>query len=64
MSLRVHETLPQAGDVVMLDATSGVDRIDSKIFRLVTPSPAGSLPLGTIVCSLESESVLTEAFIM
>ena len=64
MSLRVHETLPQAGDVVMLDATSGVDRIDSKVFRLVTPSPAGSLPLGTIVCSSESESVLTEAFTM
>ena len=50
MSGRMHETLPQAGDVVMMDATSGIDRIDSKVFWLVMLSPAGAYIIRIRIC--------------
>ena len=61
MTNRVHSTLPQAGDIVFIDSTSSLDRVDSKYFRLLTVSPAGGLPLGAIITSSESEEILTEA---
>ena len=35
---RVHETVPQSGELVLVDATSNLDRNDSKLFHLVCPS--------------------------
>ena len=52
-------TVPSADKVVMLDASFGLDRIDRK-FSCQSPSPAGSMHIGTIVCSSKSEAVLTE----
>ena len=37
----------------MVDATSNLDRNDSKIFHLVCPSVIGALPLGEIVTTRE-----------
>ena len=48
---RVHENLPQAGDIVLVDATSNLDRHDTKLFHMVCPSPADGLPLGNILTS-------------
>ena len=48
---RVHENVPQAGDIVLMDATSNLDRHDTKLFHLVCPTPAGGLPLGNILTS-------------
>ena len=62
LSRRVHKVLPQAGDIVYVDATSNLDRQDSKLVKFMTCSPAGGLPLGFVVTSSESEKVLTEAF--
>ena len=62
MTLRVHATLPQAGDIVLVDSTGAVDRVNSKYFRFLTVSPAGALPLGAVITSSESKSVLKEAF--
>ena len=64
LTLRVHKSLPQSGDVVMIDATSNLDRCDSKVFRIVTPSPGGAMPLGTIIVSSESQAILVKAFAM
>ena len=38
---RVHRTIPQCGDLLLLDATSNLDRSDSKLFHFITPSSIG-----------------------
>ena len=63
LSKRVHKLLPQAGDIVYVDATSNLDRQDSKLVKFMTCSPAGGLPLGFIVTKSESEITLTAAFV-
>ena len=62
LMLRVHKNVKQAGDICGVDSTGNVDRIDSRVFHFVCPSPAGSLPLATLITSSESEDVLTEGF--
>ena len=37
------ECVPQSGDIVLIDATSNLDRQDTKLFQLLTCSPAGGL---------------------
>ena len=44
------------------DATSNLDRQDSKLFRIMTCSPAGGLPLGIIITSSEDEETLKKWF--
>ena len=43
----VHKNQPQAGDIVYVDATPNLDRIQSLMFT--THPPAGGLPLGFVV---------------
>ena len=62
LSQRVHEILPQAGDIVYVDATSNLDRQDSKLVKFMTCSPAGGMPLGFIITNSESEKSLIKAF--
>ena len=50
---RVHETVPQSGEMVLIDATSNLDRQDSKLFHLVCPSVIGALPVGVIITTRE-----------
>ena len=45
---RVHKMIPQSGDLVFLDATSNLDRSDSKLFHFMTPSSIGGLPVATM----------------
>ena len=59
---RVHTNLKQSGDICVVDGTSNLDLSDSKYYRFITCSPAGGLPIGWIVCSNESEEMLTAAF--
>ena len=55
----------QSSDVVnMIDATSGLDRCDSKIFWIVMPSPGGAMPLETLFVSSEWQDILVKAFEM
>ena len=61
-SRRVHQHLPQAGDIVLVDATSNLDRHDTKLFHIICPSPAGGLPLGTILTSKEDENTVKAGF--
>ena len=61
LSRRVCEYLPQAADLVMMDATSSLDRCDTKFFRLICPSPVGGLPIGWMLLSCEKEDLLCEA---
>ena len=47
----------------MMDATSSLDRQDSKLFRFICPSPAGGLPCGWMLTSGESEDLITQGLI-
>ena len=55
---RVHETVPQSGDIVLVDATSNLDRNDSKLFHLVCPSAIGALPLAEIITTREDGATI------
>ena len=50
---RFHENLPQAGDLVLVDATSTLDRQDTKHFHIMIPSAIDALPLGTLISTRE-----------
>ena len=58
---RVHEHVPQSGDIVLVDATSNLDRHDTKLFHFICPSPVGGLPLGRILTSREDENTISAA---
>ena len=55
---RVHSMVPQSGDMVIMDATSNIDRSDTKLFHLMCPSAIGGLPVGTIVVTREDEETI------
>ena len=59
---RAHKLLPQAGDIVAVDATSSLDLQDTKLIRFVTCSPAGGIPLGYFLSSHENKETLVQAF--
>ena len=50
--------VPQAGDLMMMDATSNLDRSDTKIFHLMCPAAVGALPLATIITTREDEKTI------
>ena len=51
-------TLPKAADILLLDATSNLDRSDTKLFHMMTPAAVGALPLGTIITTREDEKTI------
>ena len=59
---RVHEHLPQSGDLVFIDATSNLDRNDTKLLHMVCSSPIGALPLAEIITTREDDKTLRFAF--
>ena len=61
-SRRVHEKIPEADDIILVDATSNLDRQDTKLVHIVCPSPAGGIPLGNIIVSREDEITLKAGF--
>ena len=44
-----------------MDATSNLERNDTKVFHLMCPSPLGGLPLGTLITTRADENTITEA---
>ena len=59
---RVHTMVPQSGELVLIDATSNLDRSDTKLIHVVCPSPVGSLPLADIVVTREDTNTIKFAF--
>ena len=59
---RVHGIVPQAGDIIMVDATSNLDRNDSKLIHVVCPSPIGALPLADSIVTREDLKTLKFVF--
>ena len=55
---RLHSTVPQASEIVMMDATSNLDRLDSKLFHFMCPSTVGALPLAEMITTREDEDTI------
>ena len=60
-SKRVHENIPAAGDLLIMDGTANLDRNDTKEFHLMCPSPVGGLPLGTLIMTRADEETIAAA---
>ena len=58
---RVHQMVPQSGDMLIIDATSNLDRSCTKLFHIMCPSAIGGLPLGTIIVTREDEKTIFTA---
>ena len=61
LNRRLHEKIPAAGDLLIMDATANLDRCDTKLFHLMCPSPIGGLPLGTLITTRADEDTISEA---
>ena len=55
---RVHSTIPQSGEIVMVDATSNLDRNDTKLFHFMCPSTVWGLPLADMMTTREDENTI------
>lgn len=58
---RVHKYVPQAGELVYCDATSGLDGTNSAMYVLSCSNVAGGIPLGVVVTSSETSVTLSRA---
>lgn len=63
LMLRTHEKVRQSGDLVMLDASGGMDKQRHRLYAFVAPTAAGGLPLGIVVTDCEKEEVFTDALL-
>ena len=55
---RVHRIIPQCAELILIDATSNLDRSDMKLVHLITPSVIGGLPVGEILTTREDTDTL------
>ena len=55
LSKRVHTTVPQSGQIVFIDGTGSLDRMNHQLVKLMTESPVGGLPLGFMILSDQTE---------
>lgn len=56
---RVHSMIPESAEMVFVDSSGNCDRTNSRVFLLLTHSAIGGLPLGVMITSSESQSVIT-----
>ena len=61
LMLRCHQ-LPEAAELVFVDAGGNVDRSQARVFLFMTHSVCGGLPLGVVITNGESEATLVKAF--
>ena len=58
---RVHKHIQQSGELVFIDSSSSFDDYNNPMFVVSTSSAAGGLPLGVVVTSGESSSIINSA---
>ncbi|CAB4435667.1 unnamed protein product [Rhizophagus irregularis] len=61
---RIHETVPQAGEICYMDASASFEPLNTSITLLYTSCAAGALPLGLFITSDELEITLEKATIL
>uniref|UniRef100_A0A2S2PBP9 SWIM-type domain-containing protein n=2 Tax=Schizaphis graminum TaxID=13262 RepID=A0A2S2PBP9_SCHGA len=57
---RISFGLEECGEMLFIDASGNIDRYGCKVFVIYTNSCAEGLPVGTIILTSESSSVITE----
>ena len=62
LTKRVHKTVPQSGQIVFIDGTGSLDRVNHQLVKLMTESPVGGLPLGFMILSDQTEKTLDAGF--
>ena len=55
---RVHQRIPQAGEMMFVDSSSSMDRYNLSMFVLSTNHCGGGVPLGVMIVSNEATSTL------
>ena len=60
---RIHQGIPQAGELMYVDSTASIDRYNLSMFLLSTSHVGGGLPLGVMICSDESTSTIQECLL-
>ena len=58
LTKRVHQLVKQSGDIVYVDGTGSLDKLDTQLFKLMTCSPAGGLPLGFMLLGSKDEETI------
>lgn len=58
LMIRVHEKIPQSGEICYIDALASFEPLNTSITLFYTSCIAGALPLGLIVTSNELETTL------
>ena len=58
---RVHKSIKHSGEMTFMDATGTLDKLNHRVFLLLTHSVAGGLPLGCLITSSESKEVIEKA---
>ena len=59
LAKRVHKLVKQTGDIVYVDGTGSLDRLDTQLVMLMTCSPVGGLPLGFMLLGSKNEATTT-----
>jgi len=59
---RVHSMMPQSSELTFCDSTSSLDTEGCSCFILSSSTPAGAIPVGVLITSGESTSVLVAGF--
>ena len=55
---RVQKMVPQAADIMIMDASSNLDRSSSKLFHLMCPAAPGALPLTVMITTREDAQTI------
>ena len=58
---RVHENIQQSKELIFVDSSSSFNDFNNSMFVVSTSSAAGGLPLGVVVTSGESSSIVYQA---
>ena len=54
---RVHQHIPQAGEIAYIDSTSSLDRYNLSMFVISTSHSGGGLSLGVLITSDEKQAL-------
>ena len=59
---RVHAATPQSSQIMFVDGTGSLDRLNHQLIKLMTESPSGGLPLGFMILTDQKEKSLDAGF--
>ena len=61
---RVHSLIKNSGEMMFMDAGGCMDRLNYRVFLLLTHSPAGGLPIGVLITPNEQCQTISRALLL